>query len=123
MLQRRKFSVRRNASKRWHKALQGSSPPRQLPTQKTVVEPLSVAIKRTNMNIDEQKQQVEIANFALDTCGIENEIATSIKKSLDGITGMTWHVIVGRNFGSHVSYTKFIEFSASKITILVFQCG
>ncbi|KAE9553653.1 hypothetical protein FO519_003101 [Halicephalobus sp. NKZ332] len=77
----------RNASKRWHKAVQGSSPPRQLQPQKTVIEPLSVTIKRTNMNMDEQKQHVEIANLALDTCGIENEIATTIKSKLDEITG------------------------------------
>ena len=39
------------------------------------------------MNLDEQRQHVEIANIALDSCGIENEIATFIKKKTDEITG------------------------------------
>ena len=39
------------------------------------------------MNLDEQKQHVEIANMALDNCGIENEIATYIKRKLDEISG------------------------------------
>uniref|UniRef100_A0A914Q3A9 Uncharacterized protein n=1 Tax=Panagrolaimus davidi TaxID=227884 RepID=A0A914Q3A9_9BILA len=80
-------SLFRNASKRWRQAtgLAPAVPERQ----KTVVaEPLSVIIKQTNMNIDEQKQVVEISNMALDTCGIENEIATGIKTKLDEITGM-----------------------------------
>uniref|UniRef100_A0AC35ERD5 Dynein light chain n=1 Tax=Panagrolaimus sp. PS1159 TaxID=55785 RepID=A0AC35ERD5_9BILA len=115
-------SLFRNASKRWRQAtgLTPAVPERQ----KTVVaEPLSVIIKQTNMNIDEQKQVVEISNMALDTCGIENEIATGIKTKLDEITGETWHVIIGRNFGSHISFTKFMHMTASKVTILVFQCG
>lgn len=75
----------RNASKRWRQATGNTPAPER---QKTVVaEPLSVIIKQTNMNIDEQKQLVEISNMALDTCGIENEIATGIKTKLDEITG------------------------------------
>lgn len=74
----------RNASKRWKQAT-GNAPPER---QKTVIsQPLSVVIKQTNLNIDEQKQLVEISNMALDTCGIENEIATGIKTKLDEITG------------------------------------
>jgi len=73
------------------------------------------------MNIDEQMQAVGIANIALDTCGIENEIATKIKREMDEYTGKTWHVIVGRNFGSHVSFDKYIHFTAEKITILIFH--
>ncbi|KAI1717216.1 dynein light chain type 1 domain-containing protein [Ditylenchus destructor] len=88
-----------------------------------LAEPLSVIIKATSMNVDQQKQAVEIANMALDSCGMENEIATFVKKKFDEITGKTWHVIVGRNFGSHVSWEQYIHFTVSKITILVFQCG
>lgn len=50
-------------------------------------EPLSVIIQQTSFNIDQQKQAVEIANMALDTCIIENEIATFIKQKFDELTG------------------------------------
>lgn len=39
------------------------------------------------MNLDYQRQAVEIANMALDTCQIENEIATFIKRQFDELTG------------------------------------
>uniref|UniRef100_A0A914DTI2 Dynein light chain n=2 Tax=Acrobeloides nanus TaxID=290746 RepID=A0A914DTI2_9BILA len=117
---RRKFSIRRNSTNRWKQAISGD---KSNVIDKKPKQQLSVTIKATNMNIDEQKQAVDIANLALDTCGIENEIATKIKKEMDEVTGHVWHVIVGRNFGSHVSFEKYIHFTATKITILVFQCG
>uniref|UniRef100_A0A7E4W8D9 Dynein light chain n=1 Tax=Panagrellus redivivus TaxID=6233 RepID=A0A7E4W8D9_PANRE len=123
---RNKFSIRRNASKRWRAAVNANQPEPVKPdlqAQKTIIsEPLSVHIRGTNLSVDEQKQCVEIANIALDTQGIENEIATAIKTKLDDITHDTWHVIVGRNFGTHISFTKYIHFAAAKITILIFQC-
>uniref|UniRef100_A0A915CLU3 Uncharacterized protein n=1 Tax=Ditylenchus dipsaci TaxID=166011 RepID=A0A915CLU3_9BILA len=54
-------------------------------------EPLSVVIKSTSMNLDQQKQAVEVANMALDTCGMENEIATFIKTKFDELTGTLHH--------------------------------
>lgn len=44
-------------------------------------------IKDTSMNVDQQKQAVEIANMALDTCRMENEIATYIKREMDELLG------------------------------------
>ncbi len=86
--------------------------------------PLSVVIVGSSMNLDQQKQAVEIANEALDRCGTESEIASFIKSRMEELAGGgTWHVIVGRNFGSHVSWEHYIQFKATKITILVFRCG
>src|SRR5580698_9854268 len=58
-----------NATKRWKQAVSGSE---------CLSGSLSVIIKTTSMNLDQQKQVVEIANEALDRCGMENEIATFI---------------------------------------------
>jgi hypothetical protein len=43
---------------------------------------------------------------------IEKDVAMHIKRTLDERKGQTWHVIVGRNFGSFVTHeTKhFIYF-------------
>lgn len=57
-------------------------------------EPLSVVIVATSMNVDQQKQAVEIANEALDRCGLENEIATFIKQKMEELSGSTWHVLL-----------------------------
>ncbi|KAL3108545.1 hypothetical protein niasHT_015467 [Heterodera trifolii] len=135
ILQRKNFSIRRNATRRWRQATEGresvgSDGRRDARTeirekvrqQKSgAEEPLSVVIKATSMNLDQQKQVVEIANIALDTCNLESDIATAIKEKMDEFTGQTWHVIVGRNFGTHVTWQQFVHFEAGKITILVFQ--
>uniref|UniRef100_A0A914GXB3 Dynein light chain n=1 Tax=Globodera rostochiensis TaxID=31243 RepID=A0A914GXB3_GLORO len=141
ILQRKNFSIRRNATRRWRQATEGRENGRgdareKVRQQKSgAEEPLSVVIKATSMNLDQQKQAsegvtlgtrptraVEIANIALDTCTLESDIASSIKKKMDEITGQTWHVIVGRNFGTHVSWQQYVHFEAGKITILIFQC-
>lgn len=67
----------RNGTKRWKQAISGSE---------CLNEPLSVIIKSTSMSLDQQRQAVEIANLALDTCGLENEIATFIKARFDELT-------------------------------------
>ena len=59
------------------------------------------------------------------TCTIEKDIAKYIKTELDRLKGGTWHVIVGKNFGSYVTYDKnsFIYFSIGDLSFLVFQIG
>uniref|UniRef100_A0A183C5N2 Dynein light chain n=1 Tax=Globodera pallida TaxID=36090 RepID=A0A183C5N2_GLOPA len=106
----------KNATRRWRQATEGRENVRgdareKVRQQKSgAEEPLSVVIKATSMNLDQQKQAVEIANIALDTCTLESDIARQ-----------TWHVIVGRNFGTHVSWQQYVHFEAGKITILIFQ--
>ena len=119
ILQRKNFSIRRNATKRWKQAQSGqkqdtgdnsnndnSKPASALRQQKSLTEPLSVVIVKTSMNLDQQKQAVEIVNIALDTLNLESEISTSIKKQMDEFTGQTWHVVVGRNFGMHSTWAS-----------------
>ncbi|KAF7637939.1 hypothetical protein Mgra_00002642 [Meloidogyne graminicola] len=118
ILQRKNFSIRRNATKRWKHAVAGqeinNEEKRKISSsnqQKLVQEQsLSVIIRNTSgMNTDLQKQVVEITNIALDTSNLESEIATKIKQQMDEFTGKTWHVIVGRNFGEFDDYFNGIS--------------
>lgn len=59
------------------------------------------------------------------TFSIERDIAKSIKCQLDSNKGGTWHVIVGKNFGCHITYDRycFIHFSIGDLSFLAFRIG
>jgi dynein light chain LC8-type len=61
-------------------------------------------IKNADMTDDMQQEVVDIASTALEKFNIEKDIAASIKKELDKRYGPTWHVVVGKNFGSYVTH-------------------
>lgn len=65
----------------------------------------------------------EIASKAVETHQLEREIAGVLKKELDVKHGNTWHVIVGKNFGSYVTHEKghFIYFYIGPLAFLVFK--
>eukprot|EP00977_Amphora_coffeiformis_P015758 scaffold4707_cov164-Amphora_coffeaeformis.AAC.32 len=72
-----------------------------------------------NADMDEKMQQdaVDIASKALSEYNIEKDVAAYIKKEFDRKYNPTWHVIVGRNFGSYVTHeTKhFIYFYLGQV--------
>ncbi|CAB4253701.1 similar to Saccharomyces cerevisiae YDR424C DYN2 Cytoplasmic light chain dynein, microtubule motor protein [Maudiozyma barnettii] len=73
---------------------------------------------------DELKEDIfKISVDALNTCDLEREIAASIKHQLDSKYGNTWHVIVGKNFGSYVTHEKgnFIYFYIGPLAFLIFK--
>lgn len=61
-------------------------------------------IKSVDMNEDLQQDSVDIATSALEKYNIEKDIAAQIKKEFDRRHGPTWHVVVGKNFGSYVTH-------------------
>ncbi|SCU88884.1 LAMI_0D11650g1_1 [Lachancea mirantina] len=68
----------------------------------------------------------EIFDISLDALSkfkLEREIAAMIKKDLDVKYGSTWHVIVGKSFGSYVTNEKghFIYFYIGQFAFLVFK--
>ncbi|KAF7309748.1 Scavenger mRNA decapping enzyme [Mycena indigotica] len=69
-------------------------------------------IKNVDMSDEMQQESVDIASAALEKYNIEKDIAAQIKKEFDRRHGPTWHVVVGKNFGSYVTHeTKhFIYF-------------
>lgn len=51
------------------------------------------------------------------------DIAAYVKQEFDRRFGTTWHVIVGRNFGSYVTHETrhFIYFYLGQIAFLIFK--
>ncbi|AET39147.1 dynein light chain Ecym_4067 [Eremothecium cymbalariae DBVPG len=73
---------------------------------------------------DELRNEIfEISVQAVDQFQLEREIAAYIKKDLDVKHGQTWHVIVGKNFGSYVTHEKghFLYFYIGPLAFLVFK--
>jgi dynein light chain LC8-type len=70
-----------------------------------------------------QTAVIDLAVAAVEKFSVEKDIAAAIKKDLDQRYGMTWHCIVGRNFGSYVTHeTKhFIYFYVGEVAILAFK--
>ena len=67
-------------------------------------------IKNVDMNEDMQQEAVDITSAALEKYNIEKDIAAQIKKEFDRRHGPTWHVVVGKNFGSYVTHGRFSLF-------------
>ncbi|KAI6101308.1 outer dynein arm light chain 8 [Pisolithus sp. B1] len=80
-------------------------------------------IKNVDMDEKMQRESVEIATAALDKYNVEKDIAAQIKKEFDSKYGPTWHVVVGKNFGSYVTHeTKhFIYFYIGALAILIWK--
>ncbi|KAL0953703.1 hypothetical protein HGRIS_004896 [Hohenbuehelia grisea] len=80
-------------------------------------------IKNVDMSEEMQQESVDIASAALEKYNIEKDIAAYIKKELDRKHSPTWHVVVGKNFGSYVTHeTKhFIYFYVGSLAILIWK--
>ena len=61
-------------------------------------------IKNVDMSEEMQQESVDIASTALEKYNVEKDIAAQIKKEFDRRHGPTWHVVVGKNFGSYVTH-------------------
>ena len=67
-------------------------------------------IKNVDMSEEMQQEAVDIATVALEKYNIEKDIAAQIKKEFDRRHGPTWHVVVGKNFGSYVTHGEWPVF-------------
>jgi dynein light chain LC8-type len=65
---------------------------------------LKAIIKNVDMSEEMQQESVDVASGALEKYNIEKDIAAQIKKEFDKRHGATWHVVVGKNFGSYVTH-------------------
>ena len=73
---------------------------------------------------DELKQKIfEISLLAVERNQLEREMAQEIKLALDSSVGPTWHVVVGKSFGSYVTHEKdyFMYFYIGQLALLVFK--
>lgn len=73
---------------------------------------------------DELREYIfNISVNAVKEFNLEREIAGAIKNQLDAKYGVTWHVIIGKSFGSYVTHEKghFIYFYIGPIAVLAFR--
>ena len=80
-------------------------------------------IKNVDMSEDLQQESVDVASAALEKYNIEKDIAAQIKKEFDRRHGPTWHVVVGKNFGSYVTHGMhaFLLFACAVPVTISFQ--
>eukprot|EP00753_Platysulcus_tardus_P006827 PLAT14610.1.p2 GENE.PLAT14610.1~~PLAT14610.1.p2 ORF type:complete len:106 (+),score=39.22 PLAT14610.1:56-373(+) len=57
--------------------------------------------------------------------GFYKDVAAHVKDTLDSSLAGTWHVIVGKNFGSFVSHEagRIIYFKVGSVAVLAFKHG
>ncbi|XP_016657471.1 dynein light chain 1, cytoplasmic [Acyrthosiphon pisum] len=82
-------------------------------------------IKNADMSEEMQQDAVDCATQALEKYNIEKDIAEYIKKEFDKKYNMTWHCIVGRDYGSYVSpeMRHSIIFYLDQVAIILFKSG
>mmetsp|Transcript_59582 Transcript_59582/g.119605 ORF Transcript_59582/g.119605 Transcript_59582/m.119605 type:complete len:103 (-) Transcript_59582:308-616(-) len=82
-----------------------------------------------DMADDMLKDAITTAQKALDECSNFEadglEVAESIKKEFDERWEPSWHVFVGRNFGSFVTHEtrKFLYFYVEDKAVMLFKAG
>ena len=85
----------------------GQAPPKDVNLTGTAPKAI---IKNVDMSEEMQQDSVDIASAALEKYNIEKDIAAQIKKEFDRKHGPTWHVVVGKNFGSYVTHGMLPDF-------------
>lgn len=65
---------------------------------------VKAVIKNVDMTEEMQQEAIEIASNALEKHTVEKDIASTVKKEFDRKHGATWHVVVGKSFGSYVTH-------------------
>ncbi|EFO27076.2 hypothetical protein LOAG_01415 [Loa loa] len=110
MFSKQRFSQLRRQSRRWHNAV-----------ATRVLRSPEITIRSTNLDENFQEVVKEVAKRTLSHCSTENEVASSIKKHFDEMTGSCWNCIVGRNFGSHVECTFYVHLICSRISIVLYK--
>ncbi|GAA5998511.1 dynein light chain [Rhodotorula paludigena] len=83
-------------------------------------------IKSADMSEEMQKVAIEVATEAMQAPEAEEkDIAAHIKRDFDKRYGPTWHVVVGKNFGSYCTHETghFLYWYMGNIAILLFKAG
>ncbi|KAI9278438.1 dynein light chain 1, cytoplasmic [Phascolomyces articulosus] len=75
-------------------------------------------IKSADMSEEMQQEAIECSTQALEKFNIEKDIASHIKREFDKKYGVTWHCVVGRNFGSYVTHESVC--AVLQVMIIVF---
>ncbi|CAH1802097.1 unnamed protein product [Owenia fusiformis] len=80
-------------------------------------------IKTADMSENMQCHAIYCAIQAMRDFYVQKDIAAYIKNEFDTKFGPTWHCIVGRKFGSYVTYEHYIHFNLDLVDIFLFKFG
>ncbi|GAA5915005.1 hypothetical protein JCM8208_005028 [Rhodotorula glutinis] len=83
-------------------------------------------IKSADMAEEMQEVAIQVATEAMQVADAEEkDIAAHIKRDFDKRYGPTWHVVVGKNFGSYCTHEtgNFLYWYMGNIAILLFKAG
>ena len=84
---------------------------------------LNAVIKICEMEQEMKDFAVETGIYATQTKSTEQEISSYIKKVFEERFQPSWHCIVGRNFGAHVTFEarNYIYFYIGQMGVLLFK--
>ncbi|KAJ5080131.1 dynein light chain [Anaeramoeba ignava] len=84
-----------------------------------------VVVKNVDMVEEMQNEIINEALTAFEKFTVEKDIAGYLKRAADKKYGPTFHVIVGKSFGSFVTHESknFIYFYVGQTAVLLFKCG
>ncbi|CAJ0561826.1 unnamed protein product, partial [Mesorhabditis spiculigera] len=82
-------------------------------------------VKECDMGESEQFICTDIVKTAQKLYELDKDVAAFCKEELDKRFGPTWHVIVGKSFGSRVSYemNNFLLVKCNRVNVMLFKCG
>ena len=82
-------------------------------------------INSTDMNESEKQDAINFAIKGMEKYSAERDIAKYIKGKFDKHHSPSWHVTVGRKFGSFFTHETghFIYFYLGQVAILLFKAG
>ncbi|TPP57514.1 Dynein light chain DLC [Fasciola gigantica] len=80
---------------------------------------------KTEMNEAMLEHAVETTRKAFDKYTQDSEVAQFIKKEFDSQYNPTWHCVVGKTYGSYISYElgNFLDFVYGEKAILLYKAG
>ncbi|EEC18995.1 dynein light chain 1, cytoplasmic-like [Ixodes scapularis] len=84
-----------------------------------------VVIKASDIPEHMQQEAINVAISALEKHKILRDVAAFIKTEFDRKYSPTWHCVVGRSFGSYVTYEtrRFTYFYVGPAAVLLFKAG
>uniref|UniRef100_A0A0K0EXE8 Dynein light chain n=1 Tax=Strongyloides venezuelensis TaxID=75913 RepID=A0A0K0EXE8_STRVS len=121
---RRKFNSTRRVSRAFRTGVINTPRKSFLHHGESVNQTIPTIISIDNMDNEMKDRIIDITDKALHDKNAESDVATYIKTFCDNEFGPTWHCIIGRSFGSHVTYEKYLQLSFTKcIRVVIFKSG
>ncbi|KHN81484.1 putative dynein light chain 2, cytoplasmic [Toxocara canis] len=82
-------------------------------------------VKETDMEPSMVEACIEITLTAQKHYSFDKDVAAYIKEECERRFGPTWHCVVGKSFGSRVSYEMqhFVLLRRRRVSIMIFKCG